>query len=59
MVFKGENDREMGGLEGAFCDGFDNLLENIKHYATSSSGIHKQSKVQHFKKAAVKACVSE
>lgn len=47
MVFKGENDRKRRGLKGAFCYGFDNLLENIKHYTT---GGNKQSKVQHFPK---------
>lgn len=50
MVFKGENDRKRRGLKGAFCYGFDNLLENIKHCTTSSSGGIKQSKVQHFTK---------
>lgn len=43
MVFKGENDRKRRGLKGAFCYGFDNLLENIKHCTTSSSGGLKQS----------------
>lgn len=49
MVFKGENDRKRRGLKGAFCYGFDNLLENIKHCTTSSSGGLKRSKV-HFPK---------
>lgn len=37
VVFKGENNWKRRGLKGAFCYGFDNLLENITHRLQEAS----------------------